>query len=116
MVGGVEALPKPSRSCAAPVWPASPEHHPEHSIGAAQAKPSARGLLKDGKLVSQGKDFNLEFNPRAKAGPKGGDDRNRDRAHGRTRYQVRAVVPKVARTEYLIRIGTSRVIGDNHAR
>jgi hypothetical protein len=78
----------------APARPASREQHPKHSIGAPQAKPSARGLLKDGELVSQGKNFNLEFNARTEAGPKGGDDRNRDRAHARTRYQVRAVIPK----------------------
>ena len=60
----------------APVWPASREQHPEHTIGTAQAKPSAWGLLKDGELVSQGKNFNLEFNPRTEAAPKGGDERN----------------------------------------
>ena len=92
----------------APVWPESREQHPEHSIGAAQAKPSAWGLLKDGKLVSQGKDFNLEFNPRAEAGPKGGDDCDRDGTHGRTRYQLRRVIP--ARTEYSV--GTA---GNPHA-
>ena len=90
----------------APAWPASREQHPEQSIGAAQAGPSRCGLLKDGELVPQGQNFSLELNPRAEAGPKGGEDRNRDGAHGRTRYQVRrGQFQKVARTEYPVGTG-----------
>ena len=44
----------------------------------AEAGPSGCGLLKDCELVPRGKNFSLELNPRAEAGPQGGDDRNRD--------------------------------------
>jgi hypothetical protein len=52
-----------------PAAPDSGEQHPKESVGSIEVKPSRRGPLEDGELMSESQDLRFEFGPRPETGP-----------------------------------------------
>jgi hypothetical protein len=89
----------------APGRPNPGQPDPQEPIGATEARPFRRGLLKHGELVTEGENPGLKFSPCTDTGPNGRKDGNQNGEH---------VVDTVPVTEARFKRDTMYRISDMH--